>query len=603
MIRLLLRRDQGTDNLIMPVLIAGIASVVLRALGGHDESGVLFDPGNSGMVWFIQTFTVWSILLAGMIGSHYWLRSPQLHMALPLAARTLWLTRMTAICIGCGLMLFLISLINGVSWADDRGLFFIPTVWLGGLRVWSVFLLMLMLLQTPDPKRRKLETTPWYVAYTVILWSFGTVWLLLGPRGLWLTGPTLTIALMVGYNTWRHLPRTFLLESTGPDGTVLDDPFAPGPTEIVTSAPPECDTTPFPHNGDSPALMHGMLFRVMHNHWLGWLFMSVLTIYGLVLAIHYYRGDDPLMAMAYFLGLTFGSWNQSIQRIHAVDAWPISRRLIFAHALLPLVILYVAGLGLGIVINETKSTKQLLVHYENDQVVVPYEFREIAVDGIPPTLTTAWGETYTPKGTPVHAWSDAVIYNPYEIAHDTSTRFDAWQIDRAVAVVHGDPEPDPARYADLEVNSPDGAARECRGFDLQASRGRGSDLRAKTIALLIALFFLLGTPLLLMTTLNYDRRALDWVRTKSVLAGVFIPFGIVAVLLISPLFSETEIWAQASWLMITLRRFAESLPLSVTQYRLGVAAIGVLAYLVMQERFMRLEALHTLLKQELARNY
>ncbi len=601
MIRLLLRRDQGTDNLIMPALIAVIASVVLRALGGNDGSGVLFDPGNSGLIWFIQTFTVWSILLAGMIGAHYWLRSPQLHMALPLAARTLWLTRMTAICIGCGLMLFLISLINGVSWAE--GLVFIPTVWLGGLRVGSVFLLMLMLLQAPDPKRRKLETTPWYVAYTVILWSFGTVWLLIGPRGLWLTGPTLAIALMVGYNTWRHLPRAFLLESTGPDGTVLDDPVAPGPTELVEPAPSAGSATPFPHNGGSPALMHGTLFRIMHNHWLDWLFMSVLTIYGLVLAVHYYRGDDPLMAMAYFFGLTFGSWNQSLQRIHAVDAWPISRRLIFAHALLPLVIPYVGGVGLGIAINEIRTTKQLLVHYENDQVVVPYEFREIAVDGVAPTLTTAWGETYTPKGTPVLVWNKAVVYNPYEIAHDTSTRFDAWQIDRAVAAVHGDPAPDSMRYSDLEVNGPDGAARECCGFDLQASRGRGSDLRAKTFALLVALFFLLGTPLLLMTTLGYDRRALEWVRTRSVLAGVFIPFGIVAFLMISPLFSDTAIWAQATWLMITLRRFAETLPLSVAQVWLGTALIIALGCVVLQERFTRLEASQALVKKKLQADY
>ncbi|MBU1072397.1 hypothetical protein KKG45_04030, partial [bacterium] len=179
----------------------------------------------------------------------------------------------------------------------------------------------------------------------------------------------------------------------------------------------------------------------------------------------------------------------------------------------------------------------------------------------------------------------------------------ALQIDRAVAAVHGGPPPDPARYADLEMNGAQGAAACCSGFDLQDSRGRGSELRAKTFALLVAVFCLVGIPLLLLGTLSLDPRALEWVRTRAALAAAMVPLGLFAALLLMSAFSDVGTWAQAAWLMITLRRAAESLPLSAGQCWTGVAAVLALCYLIMQERFARLEASHALVKKKQQENY
>jgi hypothetical protein len=603
MIRQLLKRDQGTDNLLGPALAGLAVAVMIRAISQGEQAGDMFNPDSRGFIWFGHNIIAWSVLLAGMIGSHYWLRAPRLHMALPISARMLWGARMTAVCIGCGVILLMITLVNGISYEAGRGLRVIPSAWLGMLRIVSIFLLMLMLLQSPAPNRRKLETTPWYVAYTVILWVFGLLLLLLGPRGLWLTGPALVAAALVGHRIWRHLPGAFLLENTESDGTVLDDPLAPGPTEIIET--PRSARTPvvLPRNGSSTTLMHATLFRLMHNHWLGWIFIIALTLYGGVLTIHYYRGGDPFLALLYFFMFIYGGWNQAILRIHPVDAWPISRRLIFAHAMLPLMIPYLLGMGLGALIQETKARPSLMVLYEDGVVDVPYEFRAIAPDGVPPTITTPWGETFTPEGARIVPWSDAVIYNPYAVGYDTSTRLDALQIDRAVAAVHGDAPPDPALYADLEVNGPEGATDACYGLTLEDSRGRASALRAKTFALLIVLFALFEFPLAMMGTLTYDRRALELIRSKAVVAGAFTPLIILAAVVLPTPFTDTTVWAQAAWLMITLRRFVETLPLSAAQCWLGAALVIALGYVILQERFTRLEASHALVKKERDADY
>ncbi len=600
MIRLLLRRDQGTDNLFAPALIGLGVAVWISAIGSSESSAPLFSPDSKTLTWLMYNFTVWAVLLAGLIGSHYWLRAPRLHMALPIAARTLWVARMMSVCIGCGVILLMMTLVNGVSYEAGRGLFVIPVVWFGALRVASVFLLMLMLLQAPAPRRRKLETTPWYVAYTIILWVFGALLLVFGPRGAWLTGPMLVAATLIGYRTWRHLPRAFQLEATEPDGTVADDPLAPGPTEIIET--PRAATA-YPRNGSSPTLLHVTLFRLMHNHWLGWLFIFCLTIYGLILTINYYRGSDTLLALFYFFMFVFGAWNQSILRVHPVDAWPISRRLIFAHAVLPMMIPCLVGIGLGVIIEESKTRPTAMIQIENGEMDVPYEFRGIALDGVPPAITTPWGETYTPKGTRIVLWSDAVIYNPYEIGPDTSPRLDALQIGRAMAAVHGDAPPDPAQYADLEVDAPEDEKDTYRAQALEDSRGRGSDLRTKTLALLIVLFMLVEFPLALVASMTYDRRALEWIRSKAVLVGAFAPLTLLAVLALPTPFTDTRIWAQASWLMITLRRFAEALPLTTAQVWLGVALAMALGYVILQERFTRLEASQALVKKKLQADY
>ena len=602
MIRLLLRRDQGTDNLIVPVLISLVVALLFRGVGATESTGPLFDPGNKNSIWFAHVFSGWALLLAGMIGSHFWLRSPRLHMALPLSPRTLWLVRMGAICIGCGSMLFMLALINGVSFETGRGLHAIRSVWLGALRLGSMFLLMLMLLQLPDPRLRRLETTPWYIVYTAILWCFGALILLLGPRSPWLAAPVAVIALLVGLRIWRHLPRAFLLVGTEPEDVFTAPAAVPSTAAPAAEAATAADLPRrFPRSGASRKLLHGTLFRLMHNHWLGWLFITLLAIYGLVLTIHYDQGNDLVLSLVYFFVFAFGSHNQSIVRVHPVDAWPISRRLIFAHAFWPLVIPYALGAGCGVLIEQTKARPSTMVEFRKGQVATPYEFREIAPDGVPPTIGSPWGETHTPRGTPVLPWTDVVVYDPYEIGENSSRRFAALQVDRAVAAVHGDPAPDPSRYIEPAV----GAAEEetVPGFDLEASRGRGSDLRAKTFALLVALFTLLEVPFLLLGTLSADRRALDWIRSRAVMTGVVAIFALVGLMLASSLVSGARIWAQAAWLMISLRRLAEALPLSVGQFWLVTGLAVAIGYLVLQERFTRLEASLFLVKKKQQDDY
>lgn len=601
MIRLLLRRDPGTNNLIAPILIGLGVAVLLRLMSSSDDYGLLFDPANRNGVWFVQHFVIWSVLLAGLIGSQFWLRTARIYMALPIPARTLWSVRMAAIGIGCGAMILGITLINGVQAVDGR-LGLVAQVWGGALRLGAVFALMIALLQAPDVRLRKLERTPFYIAYTVILWIGGLLVLCLGPRSPWFAAPLLALTAWVGWRTWRAIPPSFRLEGVGPDGSPETTPSADVPLPHVsasTGAIPVADRSraerAYPLNGPSGRLLHTTLFRLMHSHWLGWLFLSLLAIYGLALIIQYFKGSDMILSLIYFFVFGFGSWNQAVLRIHPVDAWPLSRRLIFAHALLPLVAMYLLGTGLGVLVYNTVGKRAIMVEVADDGPDVPYEFRAIATDGRIPEVVSPWGEAHTPAGTPVLPVLDTVIYNPYAYGDGASPRFRAWQTDRAVAAVFGDPEPETARYfgpATAEFDS------TCCGFDLEAARGRTSPLRDRVMALLVVLFTLIELPLLMFGSLSFDRRALDWIRDRAATVGALFPIVGLGVLVLSAAVSNAKLWAQAAWLMIRLRRIAESLPLDTTQLWGVVAGILALAYLIVQQRFVRLEASQLMLRKQ-----
>ncbi len=595
--RLLLWRDQGTTSLWAPFMIGLAVAVALRLMSHDSLYGPMFDPANSGGAWFIQHLALWAVLLAGLTGSHFWLRSARLYLALPISTRTLWLTRMTAIGIGCAALMLGPVLLNGLDLEAGR-LVPLPVVWGGTLRLLSVFALVLALLQAPDARFRKLETSAWYIAYAVILWIGGLLLLTIGPRSPWLAAPVSALALWVGWRTWRSLPPAFTLEGTDPESAPAEaEPVVETAAPAVDPLPAAETTRAYPLDGGSRRLLSSTLLRLMHGHWQGWLMLSLLAIYGMVLTIHYFRGSDPILALVYFFVFASGSWNQALLRLHAVDAWPVPRRLIFAHALLPLVVMYLVGTGIGVLIHETRARPMLLVRVGGDELEIPYEFREIATDGRVPEVTAPWGERHRPEGARVLPWSDTVVYTPYAFDADATDRFRAWQVDRAVAAVHDDPPPDAARYSGAAAAALDST---CCGYDLEASRGRDSPLRAKTIALVVVLFALLETPLMLLSTLSYDRRALEWIRGKAATIGAIFPIAVLGALLCVSAFSDTRLWAQAAWATIRLRRLAEALPLGATEcWLLAAGALG-LAYLVLQERFVRLEATHTLLRKQRA---
>ncbi len=598
MIRQLLRRDQGSDNLLMPAAIAALAGLLMRAMEAAEATGPMYGPGNEGAVWFAHNITVWAVLLAGLIGSHYWLRATRLHIALPLPARLLWLARMGSICIGCLTMVVMVAVVTSIRATTDGGLTVVGTVWLGSLRVAAVFLLLLMVLQAPSPGLRRLRNSVGYITFTIVMWLLGLLLLVLGPRDAWLSAPVAATALLLGWRTWRRIPGAFVLESQEPERNadlLIPEEAAAAGGEAAGGSPAR-----YLHNGGSRLLLHRSIWRMLHNHWLGWLFTVLMTIYGFLFTFIYHEGRTGLIFMFYLFVFGFGAGIQALLRVHPVDAWPLSRRLLFAHATLPLIAGFMFGTVLGLAGNELRERPAKMVRLSDGELIVPYEFREIAPDGAPPAFTAPWGERVVPRGTRLLPWSEAVVYSPYTVGPETSVRLNALQIDRAVAAVHGDPPPDPARYAAL---GPKDETESCCGFDLEASRGRGSDLRSKSYALLAVAFCLLCVPLILIGSIAYDPRALAGVRNRATLAAVLLPLLTIASMLLSELFGGTKMWAQAAAPLIALRRLAESWPAPTGVYWAGALAVVVAGYLVLQERFVRLEASHQLLRRQREADY
>jgi hypothetical protein len=123
-----------------------------------------------------------------------------------------------------------------------------------------------------------------------------------------------------------------------------------------------------------------------------------------------------------------------------LDYLPIPRRTVFAALMLPQILAVISGYGVGLILvaNETRMAPPILCHDEEGQchIQVPLSYFEVAWDGEPPVIEAPWGETVEPTTRPIWRNGRAVLYQPYTTTAESSPKFIAWQISRAVAAIY-----------------------------------------------------------------------------------------------------------------------------------------------------------------------
>ncbi len=102
-------------------------------------------------------------------------------------------------------------------------------------------------------------------------------------------------------------------------------------------------------------------------------------------------------------------------------------------------------------------------------------------DGPPPVLTSLWGEFHMPEAHPLFAGSRRYVYKPFDTGPESSPRFIALQIDRAVEAIHGIERDPLEKYEDLDEEFIAGAGEGC--CSVKESVGRASDTRSRVFAL------------------------------------------------------------------------------------------------------------------------
>lgn len=219
------------------------------------------------------------------------------------------------------------------------------------------------------------------------------------------------------------------------------------------------------------------------------------------------------------------------------------------------------------------------------QVVVPPAAWK-ATTGAPPRVEAPWGEAVRPVARAFFPGSGMVAYNPYEIGAESSVRFAAWQLHRALIAVHG-AAPSPEEIADryLRTNAlrrtdlAPGAAEAWRAAQPSTLRSDPRDVPARMIPLAVAWFLLMLLVLSRRTPpAGRSSRAILW-------TGIFVVTAPTTAVLAAPfLLLAVEPDAYARFYAVSFAALRDAFP-SPAAAALTLLLIVAAAYVALARRF------------------
>ncbi len=595
MIKRLIRMDPGLDGLRTAAFMGIGLSLLLRTTAAGRDVVPLFSSETPTMWKALQGFISWVMLYGVMAGSKFWIRTPQFFMGLPLSSRDIWRSRVIAQMVGI-LFAVIVSTI-GVSIRIGEGFRIAMEFrsWDAFLVFWGIGVWMLVAVLRIRPHARSLHMSASMITWIGFLWLCALALMIILPWnmlvGMILLGTAVTALLLMD----RQLPACFNLEplSLSPHNVAKSTDTQPrAPIAKAATAPTSFQITR--PKEPSRKLLYWTVFRVLHVHWLGILFPIVLMVYGLALVDNYSEGDDNIFYATYTIAFLVGVLNQGLMRLHTLEAWPISRRVIYRICMLPGLVAVLIGAGLGLLIVDNDA----LIFNRPGCIDVPHEFKRLADDGIVPVTISPWGETYQPKGFPTWPGSPTVLYRPYEYGEDNSARFVAWLADEAVTEVHGISADHPKRMLDSDLEEEFEIPHREKRFPISLSKGRPSLERSQTVAVETMITILLA---MIIQMIIFQASDASWVQQKRKAAtwvGVGIPLVVIACLTLVQLTEWSQIWAVTAapiaWLHVAVNNVGGSPAL----WWWGAAGVGVLAGLILQERFVRLEGSLEMLRKK-----
>lgn len=581
MILKLMRLDAAAEDAGKHLLMAvGLASLLNLIATLEMELPPLFSRETTVGWRFLEGFVFWMMLVATTAGAKFWIRAPQYLLGLPLHGRDLLTARLLG-----QVMHGLAVLVVGFLAASLR--------WGGGApsltaSTWDAFplfaalsLLLIVLPTAIEPTLRKLTMNAPMIVLVGLQWVAALVVASALPWHPGIGIAALALAVFALVAVIRRAPANLELELL-PTGTAAAEP---APAAVTSPTAPEAAfRAARPARPDRRLLLRTLL-RVMHGHWLGWLLPFVLAVYGIILVEKYREGDDSLFYGTYVIFFFLGAMAQSLKRLHRTDAWPVSRRTLYWLAIGPSLAAYVLGLGLTLLVPDRQGP----VMYRPGVVDVPHEFKGLARDGEVPAAVAPWGESHTPRGYPVLPGLDWRVYRPYEYAEDNSVRFIAWLADEALAAVHGETPDDPRRVQFAERDSTFERNVRTKRFMVPFSRERETAAYSRAVAAEVMLMIVIGLGLCVVSLFGFHAR---WAsrRKKLGMLGVGIPFAVAALLTLAQLSGWSAMWAAPAAAMILIRQGTDAMGGAPWQWWLAAAATALAALLVMQERFVGLEA-------------
>jgi hypothetical protein len=612
-----------------------LGALLSRHPGWFEERFLGDDPGMSMFIFA----HVWLILLLFMILSHMTVHSARINLVLPLPTRKVWLARITAILAAGLLPLCVLTLVLSLHpWVFNGGFGIDTRVLRLGAMMGLGLALTALLYQTPSPALASIRLGPAYILYAAIVSCGVPTAILLAPRSFALAAAMASATLILGIRIYLSLPPVL---SLGPSETSKEKERDRRASAAASKQPssrtawPSAAESVYPGSRRFRWLLHLTAFRVLANHPLAWIIFPVAAFYGYTMARSYYRGADLkpyfLISLIWLVAMLF----QGIIRMHKLDPFPISRRLLFAYSILPIVLVMGVGAGAGQLhfVLKQHQFKMIRCYHPNEpngafSIGVPTDCWEIAWDGSAPAVTSPWGESHVPEALRPWKGSDAAVYNPYEVGEESSDEFIEFQLNRAIEKIYGVPAPEygatptvagdgdpqepgeagratPAAGRNEVLHEPEGARRTdsaSRGYEEPgepAKRGepavvwpenRGSRFRNRTMATRVLLLGLITTVIVCLGLQQFRATTPEAVY-PWLLQGMAVPvIVVIGGVYLADQLGYADFRAVAAFPEILVGKLGESLPLSTPAiWGLAIATLGI-GYRVIQSRFRKIEA-------------
>lgn len=591
MIVQLVRQDPVFRRLPVWAAIAlvqvGVAAAVLAWTTSRGTSMGL--AAAAALIWFPVTL----FLIFGEIGT----RASQFHLALPLAARQLWLSHLVAVGLtGVAVLAIAATLTTSVLVLQrrlvDGELIGVGTMVVGGGLLVAGLIFAVVLLNAFRPGAQEVPLSVRRVGWSLLaaVASGGTALVLwpLGPAGIVVL---VVLAAIVFASVYRRVPVALALperarHAAAPEVAV---PGSVGEWRVATEG-------------------FGLLMSLRTVHGVStcakksfvlWIVVPFIVFLSFLMSVDTRPSSDrfgyPFMLVYVIMVVTA----ISVVRLGVIDWMPWSRRRTYALMTLPFLLSVAVGYGAGTVAQSMGvrifGGGELLCMSKNRSTgeyylcIVPAASR-LSWSGSPPEITTPWGETREPYSRPVIRGLAPRAYFPYSVHSGSSPEFAALQISRAVEDLFGatiPPDEIQSRY--LRERAGGTVAPVETGLTIQADY---PELRLAGAGvyfpwLMAAVVALWG---LLMAGFMVFLRGGVSARRRKVLTWVFIALPMVLWILNMYLevFGISTTTARNTF-FIALSRAADRTVAGTVSVWVGSALIAWGAYWLSQRRFERAE--------------
>jgi len=584
----LFRQDPARGGLLRAIVSCLAVGLLMRIAPGLSEeiADLRVDdlPGGFTPMYILLTALVATFVL----GANAWTRSSRLALGLPITTRRVWMVRIASL-LGVALIsVAALTVTMGLSVdLTSRQLTINPVIALAGARAAATVVLLLFLFQLPHSERDRIPISAPYVLYVifcaalVLVFSAAVISSIAGTLVLSIG------ALGVGVYLFLRLPTVFSIgptvaESETPAWTP-PEPASPGATELKWDTAGATDNR-YPRLG-----LHWVVFRGLKTNLLTWFLMIIVGASAGVAVAEFLSGTNAFLPLFFLVIYHLPLLQAALEGMTPFDPLPISRNILWAHTVGPIIVSATVGAGTAMSIFVLNPLPFTQIRFDGCCVKVPWDYLALTRDDRAPTVTAPWGETYTPHSQPLWRGRPISVYDPYEVGAESSPRFIEFQMRRAAEAVYDIPLPEALLEPDYQAppNIIGGADRGA--FTLEKTRGRLSADRNRTAVVGLILLTLFGASLTLPALLQFGtstrRKYYKWAEI-----GFLILLGVIAAAVsIAQLLGFTQIWYVGALISLGTRSLAHWLPFSTSVLWFFCVTFWAGTYLILGRVFQQIE--------------